>query len=200
MIPPGYCNYQNILEEGLSFAPPAGGISVELGVLFGQSTYYVDRWIRANKREFHKHYGIDLWKFECPSEMIGVGDGTDSSFINKYTLDDIGPYLHFMNTYAVPLKLYETTAFIKSDTSRASHIFDDNSVDFIFIDADHSYDGFKRDVLSWWNKCKIGGLFAGHDADWPGVRQAIDELFPGTWIADGTSWKVYKTSEDLLVN
>jgi predicted O-methyltransferase YrrM len=52
--------------------------------------------------------------------------------------------------------------------------------DFVFIDADHSYPSVKADILAWVPKVCRGGILAGHDYDpaWPGVVQAVDEIFP----------------------
>ena len=41
--------------------------------------------------------------------------------------------------------------------------FEDCSMDFIYIDADHSYEGVKYDVNAWWPKVKMGGIIGGHD-------------------------------------
>jgi protein-L-isoaspartate O-methyltransferase len=48
-----------------------------------------------------------------------------------------------------------------------SHEFADKfnscSVDSLFIDADHSYAGVKRDYDAWFDKVKVGGHFIFHD-------------------------------------
>jgi hypothetical protein len=56
----------------------------------------------------------------------------------------------------------------------------DASLDFVFIDADHSYEGCKRDIELWSHKVKPGGLLSGHDyanTDFEdfGVTRAVDE-------------------------
>ena len=59
--------------------------------------------------------------------------------------------------------------------------------DFVYIDADHTYEGVKRDLHDWYPKVKTGGLFCGHDyvnktkklrAGYLrfGVAQAVDEF------------------------
>jgi len=40
---------------------------------------------------------------------------------------------------------------------------DDNSVDFVYIDADHSYDMVMLDLIKWGRKLKKGGILSGHD-------------------------------------
>lgn len=54
------------------------------------------------------------------------------------------------------------------------------SLDFVFIDADHSYEGCKADIEAWTRKVKRGGWLCGHDyghPDFPGVKIAVDEVF-----------------------
>ena len=54
----------------------------------------------------------------------------------------------------------------------------DNSVDFVFIDGDHSYEGCKKDIELYLPKIKKGGLIIGHDVHWVGVNRAVRELLP----------------------
>lgn len=62
----------------------------------------------------------------------------------------------------------------------AASLFADDSLDFVFIDADHTYAGAKQDILTWRAKVKPGKMLAGDDfAYFPGVRQAVEELLPG---------------------
>ena len=54
--------------------------------------------------------------------------------------------------------------------------FEDKSLDYIFIDGDHSYEGALRDCELFFPKIKNGGIFAGHDWSLNGVRQAVIEF------------------------
>jgi len=53
---------------------------------------------------------------------------------------------------------------------------EDNSLDFVFIDADHSYESVKKDIIAWVPKLKPGGLLSGHDIHLEGVLKAVKEL------------------------
>jgi hypothetical protein len=57
----------------------------------------------------------------------------------------------------------------------------DGSRDFVFIDADHSYDGCWADILAWFPKVKPDGWLGGHDYEnnaFPkfGVTRAVNEF------------------------
>jgi predicted O-methyltransferase YrrM len=54
--------------------------------------------------------------------------------------------------------------------------FEDKSLDYIFIDGDHSYEGALRDCELFFPKIKSNGIFAGHDWSFDGVRKAINEF------------------------
>ena len=75
-----------------------------------------------------------------------------------------------------PLKDYVN--IIKSDSVQNSSKYRDESLDFVFIDGDHSYDGVTRDINAYWKKLRIGGVMAGHDYDcgWYDVKNAVDDF------------------------
>lgn len=57
------------------------------------------------------------------------------------------------------------------------------TLDFAFIDGDHTLSGVRRDLMAWYGRVRNGGLFVGHDVDHPrdrrgvwGVRRAVEEF------------------------
>jgi predicted O-methyltransferase YrrM len=67
-------------------------------------------------------------------------------------------------------------------SEEAAPLFADESLDFVFIDANHDYEYVMQDILLWTPKVRPGGIVAGHDyfndVNWcPGVRKAIHEYF-----------------------
>jgi predicted O-methyltransferase YrrM len=59
-------------------------------------------------------------------------------------------------------------------------------IDFLYIDADHSYDGVTADLEAWVPHVKPGGLIVGDDygnAIYPGVQRAWDEFEARSGIA-----------------
>jgi len=68
--------------------------------------------------------------------------------------------------YAVKLlsrfnKGRERVTFIKDTSQNAVEQFIDSSIDFVYIDGEHTR--IKQDLTLWWPKVKPGGLLAGHD-------------------------------------
>lgn len=57
--------------------------------------------------------------------------------------------------------------------------FQDASLDFVFIDGDHSYESVRADIAAWLPKIRYSGIIAGHDfsPDFPGVVHAVTEAF-----------------------
>lgn len=69
---------------------------------------------------------------------------------------------------------------MKMPSLSASSLIKDGSLDFVFIDANHSYIWTKEDIEIWTPKIKNGGIIAGDDfVDKPlyGVKQAVRESF-----------------------
>jgi hypothetical protein len=50
---------------------------------------------------------------------------------------------------------------------------EDESLDFIFIDGDHSFEAALKDFQNYYPKVKKGGIFGGHDIQLDSVRNAL---------------------------
>ena len=76
----------------------------------------------------------------------------------------------------------ERRVVYKMDSADAVNQIENGSLDFVFIDADHSYIGCQRDIVLWLPKVKPDGLLCGHDYNNPDepygleVKQAVDEF------------------------
>ncbi len=97
---------------------------------------------------------------------------------DEYARSD-GDLYKAMREATLAVEPYKERAQIILETSaKASEMFDDRSLDFVFIDADHSYEAVQEDIALWWPKVRIGGLLCGHDYDdkHPGVQKAVQEF------------------------
>ena len=85
--------------------------------------------------------------------------------------------------------------------------FGDHSLDFVFIDANHSYEAVRGDIRFWWPKVKPGGICAGHDyldgeiAEGTfGVKKAVDEFVQShqlTLFVIGEKWPTWYVQKPL---
>lgn len=104
-------------------------------------------------------YCIDLW---MPSEIPFSSDYGD--FLNR-----MQPFINVKRL--IPIREYSVDA---------ARFFRDGFFDFVYIDADHSYESVKADIAAWRPKVKPGGLLAGHDyknSHGKFVKKAVDEIF-----------------------
>jgi predicted O-methyltransferase YrrM len=53
--------------------------------------------------------------------------------------------------------------FHQADSLMTARQFADNSLDFVYLDADHSVESVQEDIAAWFPKIRSGGLLAGHD-------------------------------------
>lgn len=93
---------------------------------------------------------------------------------------------------AVLAKCPGRIAKIKAFSVEAAPMFVDGSLDLVFIDGDHSYEGVRADIDAWLPKVRKGGVIAGHDYDntnkygdaFKGVDRAVHETFGDLFSID----------------
>ena len=61
------------------------------------------------------------------------------------------------------LSKYPNYTILKDFSSHAIHQFADNSLDFVYIDANHKDPYITQDLTEWYKKVVPGGILAGHD-------------------------------------
>jgi predicted O-methyltransferase YrrM len=62
------------------------------------------------------------------------------------------------------LKVYgDRVNLMRSTSAIAVMKFADSSLDFVYLDGDHTRPGIDYDLTTWWPKLRRGGLLAGHD-------------------------------------
>ena len=58
---------------------------------------------------------------------------------------------------------------LRMDGRKAFNFFSDESLDFVYIDANHKYEAVVEDIKNWFPKVRKGGVVSGHDylpMDW----------------------------------
>jgi hypothetical protein len=98
-----------------------------------------------------------------PSKLYAVDVFED---VNIITVTNCATHDQYSEMYKIIKELESTNSnleIIKDFTTNASKLVEDNSLDFIYIDSDHSYEGVVEDLLNWVTKVKKGGIISGHD-------------------------------------
>lgn len=174
----GYCNFHEIYAEVVTNSPN-NATMVEIGSLAGHSAALMAQLIQSSGKI------IDFYSIDPLPDLYG------QEAFNYYSQEfDVPMYDLFMrNIKSLNLLPYVTQMRITSE--RAARLFEDNSVDFIFIDGDHSTEGVILDINTWLPKMKKYSVMAGHDYDHKGVRDAVDSIFkPEQLMFFNTSWIV----------
>jgi len=84
--------------------------------------------------------------------------------------------------YGHRLKTYETDSRVSPD------FVADNSLDFFFIDASHTYKNVKKDLIAWIPKLKPDGWMLGHDIDYPSVEAAVMDVIGFYEVGPDNVW------------
>jgi hypothetical protein len=123
---------------------------IEIGSWKGQSAAYMVVEIINSKKDI-KFICVDTW----------------NGSIEHQSYDEISDLYNIFKNNMSPFKSYYTD--LRLPSVEASKLFNDNSIDFIFIDASHEYEDVKNDIIHWLPKVKKNGILSGHDylqMDW----------------------------------
>lgn len=137
-------------------------------------------------------------------EIINAGSDIKLDCIDVWNSFTIGG-LHLKNPQLYPedlvyhlfIKNIEPVKHIitpyRMGSVEAATLYPDNSLEFVFIDANHEYEAVKADLAAWYPKVKQGGHIAGHDyiSD-ERVKKAVDEFFEGSFNGDENCWCHFK--------
>lgn len=150
-----------IPEEGLLLAELAAQVPsdytiIEIGAYKGKSTCYLAAGAQAGGGAIV--YSIDLWE-RAPWPQYA------DPAVHRAWEDNIGC-----------LGLVGKAIAICASSQEAAQLVDAN-VGLLWVDADHTYEGVRRDVELWSPKLALDGVMVFHDAateHW-GVARAIRE-------------------------
>ncbi len=167
---PGFFDSDLVYKMAVKSATE-NSVFVEIGTWRGKSTSCMGQLIKSSGKNI-KFYAIDTF------------DGSDEDLHQEWIQYFKDTNTSLFDEYENNLKLcgvYDVVHTIKSTSIEASSMFDDESIDFIFIDGAHDYKSVLDDISSWYPKIKPGGLICGDDYApcWQEVRNAVDEYFKG---------------------
>lgn len=133
-------------------------IGVEVGVAEGFSSKdFLENGL-------HTLYSVDAW-----TTLNQKGDGGyEQEWHDKNYADAVARLNRFK----------DRSIIIRGLSQDVAANFEDESIGFLYLDGDHSYEGVKRDLEAWYPKVVKGGIVSGHDymAGQYGVNQAVNEF------------------------
>ena len=82
----------------------------------------------------------------------------------------------------------------RTESLKAAASCEDASLDWIYLDADHRYEGCRDDLAAWLPKLKVGGLICGDDYGrkgwWDhGVTKAVSEFIRKADVSVVAVWR-----------
>lgn len=145
-------------------------IGCEIGVAHGFNVVYFLDTLPTLK----KIYAIDPFILY---DTDGSNQGTPGIFLSQNNANNI------KNMFIKNIKPYGTRVeFIHASSTDVFDQILDNSLDYIFIDGEHSYESVTRDLENYSQKVKQGGIVSGHDFSWPGVQNAVFKFIADSGI------------------
>ena len=158
---------------------PKNGTWVELGSWTGRSAAYCVVEL-INQDKLGEFYCVDSWEGEPD---IAYDQGVVQNMENIFR-KNIEPVL-------------DSITMLTMLSWEAAEKFKNESVDFCYVDAGHSYEAVTKDLNAWWPKIRPGSMFAGDDytKGYPGVQQAVWDFFGPMNIKvrrSGRCWLVTK--------
>lgn len=141
------------------------GVYAEVGVFKGEFTLFLQETLKPSKL-----YAIDLFE-----GVTGSGDQDGNNF-SYCSLDETHKMLYSKDILT-----------LKGDSSTILKTLEDESLDMVYIDADHTYQAVLKDLEAAYPKVKSGGWIMGHDYemnmskartayDCSGLKKAVDEF------------------------
>jgi hypothetical protein len=117
-------------------------VGAEIGVYKGEFT---EMFCLAGVKMI---YAIDAWKAYWSAE---------TDFVTQERQDFLCGHSHRV------LDKYSNCTIVRKESMEALADFQDESLDFVYIDGDHSFKYVACDIYEWAKKVKRGGVVSGHD-------------------------------------
>ena len=128
-----------------------------------------------------------------PNELYSV-----DPFVNGYDDCDgssTGDFTNVIHNFNERIKHFPCIKHIRDFSYGAVTQFEDDSLDFVYVDGDHTYDGVIRDIKLYLPKIKSGGFIAGHDLGKETVTKAIrNQLGEVDIYFEDSSWVIQVTN------
>jgi SAM-dependent methyltransferase len=150
---------------------------VEIGCWKGKSTAYLAAAIKRSGKAIQL-YAVDTWKGADNRPQM------QKEIRDKHAGDMYPTWKANMRRAGVG----EVATAIREPSLDAVRHFQDSSLDFVFLDGDHSFANVVEEIRRWAPKLKPDGVLAGDDFDQEDVARAVRQELPGRFMLRGKTW------------
>ncbi|MDP6503405.1 MAG: class I SAM-dependent methyltransferase, partial [Planctomycetota bacterium] len=148
---------------------PHGGTIVEIGSFMGLSSVLMAQTLMRTGNHQARIYSVDTWEGSPEHQGLEIIKNRQLFDIFKDNIQKAG-----ISSFIHPIRKSSTVAF---------EDFEDGSIDLLFVDGDHSFEGCYSDLIHWFPKLRPGGGLIGHDCEPDsGVRAAVKKFSSETGI------------------
>ncbi|MCA9770371.1 class I SAM-dependent methyltransferase [Candidatus Dependentiae bacterium] len=179
-------------REDLLHQLPKNGIVAEVGVQEGRLSEKILRICNPKKL-----YLIDCWEEQNQEDYPDIhGNQTQHEQDSKY--------IKVKKKFADDPRV----VVIKAFSPEASKLFEDSFFDWIYIDANHTYDAVKKDLHAWFSKVKDHGFLCGHDYTYrgepypigviPAVNEFVHDHFLNITMLTNEEWASYAIEKRVV--
>jgi cephalosporin hydroxylase len=160
-------DYEDVYRD-VAGRVPEGGTIVELGVHEGASLAFL------------------------AVELVNLGKRVSLVGVDHFQTDD--QKLARVNDWIAREGFANMIELVRTETWKAAPLFADETIDFVWVDADHSEECCTLDIAAWFPKLKPAGWMGGHDYCADGVHNAVCKFFGPRGIYFGPvgqiSWQI----------
>jgi hypothetical protein len=162
MFEEGYFTYPNLYFAAVRHFPTNSHF-VEVGCWKGRSAAFMAVEIHNSGKSIQFDC-VDTWNGSVTEEPHQNDSWVKSGTLYERFLSNTDRVKHIITPK-------------RGDSVEVASTYEDNSLDFVFIDGDHRYECVKADIEAWLPKMKSGSILAGHDYGWcEDVRRAVHEV------------------------
>ena len=152
------------------------------------------RWLFKQACKYKTILEVGSWKGRSTHALLSSGNSVISVDNFKGSLSELGQAhkevkVHdIFSEFILNLGHFPNLSVLRMDSLQASKLFEEGSVDMVFLDGDHEYSTFMEDLKAWIGVYRF--LLCGHDLEEGGVKAVLKVLNLNYKKEVGSLWSI----------
>lgn len=175
---PGWFDFDDVYQEAVDRAPSSEAHFVEIGVLCGKSALFMAEAIRKSNKKITfdavDPLALSLGDFNhivktYPALCRNITENNLLDMIQQSSSPDVV-------THIIELSgLGDFINLVRASGQQQALTYPAESLDFVYVDAQHTYEDTEQILRAYLPKMRRGGVIAGHDYGtvYPGIEKAV---------------------------